>query len=214
MRGCQLDHIAVTAPALQVGKLWVEMALGVELQAGGEHQRMGTHNALLRLGDSVYLEVIAINPTAQTPARPRWFGLDWIGPEASPRLATWIARTDDIHMATEACPERLGTIESMSRGSLSWLMTIPADGSLPSDGVVPTLIEWRTEQHPALHLENRGCFLTRLEAFHSQPQRIEQALQSLGLHEAVTVNRLPVGDRPHLVARIETPHGLRTVRGG
>jgi hypothetical protein len=117
-------------------------------------------------------------------------------------------------MATEACPEPLGAIESMSRGSLSWLMTIPADGSLPGDGVLPTLIEWRTEQHPALQLENRGCFLTQLEAFHPQPQRIEQALHALSLHEVVTVNRLPAGGRPHLLARIETPRGLRTVGGG
>ena len=29
---------------------------------GGKHVAMGTHNSLLRLGDGVYLEVIAIDP--------------------------------------------------------------------------------------------------------------------------------------------------------
>ena len=33
----------------------------------------------------------------------------------------------------------------MSCGSLNWLLTIPADGSLPIDGVAPTLIEWHTK---------------------------------------------------------------------
>ena len=204
----------VTAPSLEIGKSWVETTLGVEPQAGGEHSRMGTHNALLRLGESVYLEVIAINPAVPAPARPRLFGLDWIEPEAPPRLATWIARTDDIHAARAACPEPLGEIEPMSRGSLNWLMTIPADGSLPGDGIVPTLIEWRTEQHPASLLENRGCSLERLELFQPQPQRVEQALKSLGLQEVVAFNHLPAGGRPYLVARIETPDGLRTLRGG
>lgn len=213
MSDCQLDHIAVTAPSLKVGMAWAEATLGVPLQAGGDHSRMGTHNALLRLGDSVYLEVIATNPAAPAPGRPRWFGLDQIAPQASPRLATWIARTKDIHAAAAACPESVGEIEPMSRGALNWLITIPADGSMPSEGIVPTLIEWHTEQHPAQLLEDRGCWLVRLKGFHSQPDRVEQALKSLGLHDVMVINRLPAGERPYLVAQIETPHGRRMLGG-
>lgn len=54
-RACELDHLVVTTPALKVGVVWVESILGVTLQAGGEHHRMGTHNALIRLGHSTYL---------------------------------------------------------------------------------------------------------------------------------------------------------------
>ena len=32
---------------------------------------MGTHNLLMRIGDQVYLELIAIDPEAPTPGRPR-----------------------------------------------------------------------------------------------------------------------------------------------
>lgn len=213
MQACQLDHIAVTAPSLKVGIAWVETTLGVRLQPGGEHPRMGTHNALLRLGDSVYLEVIATNNAGPSPRRPRWFGLDQIAPDAPPRLATWIARTDDIHAAAAACTEALGEIELMSRGSLNWLITIPADGSLPIDGVVPTLIEWRTKSHPAHLFANRDCSLLRLDGFHPQTERVQRALISLGLQNALVVNPLPHGEIPYLVAQIETPLGIRTLGG-
>ena len=213
MWACQLDHIAVTAPSLKVGGAWVETTLGVRLQPGGEHPRMGTHNALLRLGDSVYLEVIATNNAAPSPGRARWFGLDPIAADAPARLATWIARTDDIRAAAAACTEALGEIEPMSRGSLNWLITIPADGSLPIDGVAPTLIEWSTKSHPAHFLANRDCSLLRLDGFHPQRDRVQQALISLGLQDALVVNPLPHGEIPYLVAQIETPLGLRTLGG-
>ena len=39
---------------------------GVAPQPGGKHVAMGTHNALLRLGERVYLEIIAIDPEARS----------------------------------------------------------------------------------------------------------------------------------------------------
>ena len=90
-----LDHLAIVAPDLDTGCAFVTRALGVDLQPGGAHPRMGTHNRLLRLGPDIYLEVIAIDPSAQRPDRPRWFGMDDLDFDAPPRLATWVARTDD-----------------------------------------------------------------------------------------------------------------------
>lgn len=54
-----LDHITVTAFSLEAGAAFVSETLGVAPQAGGEHPRMATHNLLLRLGDAMFLEVIA-----------------------------------------------------------------------------------------------------------------------------------------------------------
>ncbi len=76
--------------ALADGVAWVEATLGVPMQPGGRHPTMGTHNALLRLGRSAYLEVIAIDPDAPPPSRPRWYGLDDLAPDAPARLATWV----------------------------------------------------------------------------------------------------------------------------
>ena len=79
-----LDHITVTTFSLEAGTAFVSKALGVSPQPGGEHPRMGTHNFLLRLGDAMFLEVIAPNPAAPAPSRPRWFGLDKLGPHSPP----------------------------------------------------------------------------------------------------------------------------------
>jgi hypothetical protein len=208
---CQLDHITVTAPSLAQGAAFVRDALGVELQPGGEHPRMGTHNLLLRLGDSLFLEVIAVNPDAPRPAQPRWFELDTLHADAAPRLSTWVARTDDIQGATAAAPEALGRIETITRGALQWLITIPADGSLPLGGSAPALIEWQTPIHPASRLQDRGCSLQRFEVLHPEPDRLSALLAALGLAQAVVVSPLPADAAPRLVAQILTPTGLRTI---
>jgi len=206
-----LDHIAVVAPDLASGTQFVEQTLSVSLQAGGQHPRMGTHNKLLRLGEGVYLEVIAVDPNAAAPPRPRWFELDKLRPDASPRLATWVVRTDDIVAAREACTWDPGPIESMTRGTLAWRITIPADGSLPQAGAAPTLIQWDAEPHPASTLDDVGCTLEKLEIFHAAPDQLRVALTSLGLVSDVQVRSLPSGESTHLLAHIRTPQGLRTL---
>ena len=207
---CAIDHLVITAPSLAVGTKMVYEALGVWPQLGGEHARMGTHNALLRLGEKLYLEVIAINPAMAKPNRPRWFRLDELALAAdnSPRLATWVSRSDDIHAAYAACDGIHGEIATMSRGDLSWQISIRADGSMPFEGVAPHLIEWRSEHHPASRLEDRGCSLVKLEGFHPDAVRLNAILVNLGLDSEIIVAENP---RPQLVAEIRTAHGVRRI---
>jgi hypothetical protein len=172
---------------------------------------MGTHNLLLRLGEAVYLEVISPNPAAPHPDRPRWFELDEHDAAAPPRLATWVARTDDIRKTVAEMPEDMGHVEAMNRGDLNWLITIPSNGSLLFDGVVPALIQWPTGRHPASHLRDLGCSLLRLEAFHSEPARVSKLFDRLGLGDVVSVQSLPDGASGYLIAHINTPSGPRTV---
>src|SRR5256885_16222455 len=106
--GCPIDHLVIAASDLGVGADLVRRSLGVTPQPGGEHARMGTHNLVLKLGDSLYLEVIAPNPKSAQPGRPRWFELDDLMPDSPPRLATWAARTDDIRSTLAASSEPLG----------------------------------------------------------------------------------------------------------
>jgi hypothetical protein len=208
----QIDHIVVTAPSLESGTEYVRDTLGVTPQPGGAHPRMGTHNCLLRLGNTVYLEVIAIDPAASAPDRPRWFQLDRQRSSAMPRLATWICRTNNIRAATAAAAPSLGDIEAMSRGALHWQITIPADGSLPFDGMAPSLIEWKSENHPAATLKDAGCSLVRLEAFHPAAQEISSMLQSIGFQDRFTVLPNSQQQVPCLVAHIQTPAGIRELR--
>ncbi len=204
----RIDHIAVTAPNLEVGAAWVEQVLGVAPQPGGEHALMGTHNVLLRLGDDIYLEVIAANPRVAAPARARWFGLDALEPDSPPRLRNWIARTTDIGNALAAAGEPLGTVTEMQRSDLRWLITIPDDGKPLMGGTAPALIEWKTGPHPASRLPDQGLRLQALELFHPRPHRLMALLEAIGMDGQVRVRRSLAGEGSSLVAHIATPRGL------
>src|SRR5262245_41540115 len=204
-----IDHLVIAAPSLEIGSEHIRAALGVTPQRGGEHAAMGTHNALVRLGDALYLEVIAVNPDAPPPNRPRWFELDSLAAAAIPRLVTWVARTHDIHAAVSASPLPLGRIVPMTRGSLRWLVTVPEDGSLPAQGIAPTLIQWLDAPHPASQLAESDCALVRLEGFHAEAERIRTMLSAIRFDGSVTVSPIVPHETPRLVAHIQTPNGIR-----
>jgi hypothetical protein len=207
-----LDHLIVGASTLEQGAAFIEDKLGVAMQPGGRHVAMGTHNVLLRLGERVYLEVIAIDPAAPSPPRPRWFGLDdertQEGLRESPRLLTWAARTQNIDAAARHCMPGPGVVHPMARGDYEWHITIPDDGALVCDGLLPTLIQWRGEAHPADNLEARGCEFVRLRGQHTAPATFEAALASLGLAATLKVTH---AERAELAATLRGPRGLCTL---
>ncbi|QXL83919.1 VOC family protein [Comamonas sp. NLF-1-9] len=201
-----LDHLVVTCHSLDAGAAYVAQVLGVAPLAGGEHPRMATHNRLLRLGESCYLEVIAPKPEAPAPGRARWFGLDALPPGAPPALRTWVARSSTIEQALAAASEPLGVAEPMSRGALNWLISLGADGTMVLDGAAPALIQWQDAEHPAARMPELGLALQQLEIIHPEPDRLSRLLSSLALQAPV---RVRAGDTPRLVAHIRTPQGLR-----
>ncbi|HEY0747418.1 MAG TPA: VOC family protein [Steroidobacteraceae bacterium] len=205
----ELDHLVVTAPTLDMGADFVTQALGVPLDVGGDHPLMGTHNLVLRLGNSSYLEVIAINPASPRPERPRWFALDCLSGNNSPRLATWVARTSSVDLMKNPLAPIFGNVDSMTRGSLRWRITIPAGGALLYGGLVPLLIEWQSAVHPASHMRDFGCSLMKLEALHPKPEQLCEELRRLDLSNILTISGLKAPGPPYLVAHIETPGGVR-----
>ncbi|GAB4322078.1 MAG: VOC family protein [Candidatus Zixiibacteriota bacterium] len=214
MSTCRLDHLVITAPTLEVGEDYVEQLLGDRPTRGGVHERMATHNSLLSLGDSIYLEVIAVIPGEAPPPHPRWFALDALPADAPPRLATWVVRCDDIRAAVAASPVPLGEIVPMRRGGLEWLITIPSDGQLPMDGTLPAVIQWTRGQHPAARLGRSGCSLTSLEVRHPEAGRIRSILSAIGFHETRLDIRVGVGEAACCLAAIQTPAGVRWIGTG
>lgn len=202
-----LDHLVVTSPDLQSGIQFVEDLLGVTMNPGGRHTRMGTHNAVLRIGDRAYLEVIAIDPEAPDVGRERWFEIDRLTSSSEPRLATWVARTDDIEGAARAATIPPGAIEHMSRGALDWRITIEADGRLPFDGLAPALIEWNAEIHPVERMPHAGVSLTRLEMSHPSASVINAMLASIGFDHQQVVAQVSKAASKRMIASFHTPRG-------
>jgi hypothetical protein len=173
---------------------------------------MGTHNSLLRLGERCYLELIAIDPDAAAPPRPRWFDLDRPAMRAllaqQPRLIHWVVRTGDIEAARRAVPIDPGPVHAMSRGDFRWRITIPADGGRPGAGVLPTLIQWEDARHPADDMIDAGVRVAALAAAHPEPGSMRAALAALGLSETLKVT---FDAAPRLAAMLATRRGTVTL---
>lgn len=198
----QFDHLVIAARDLDAGAAYVAERLGAEPSGGGKHRARGTHNKLWRLGE-IYLEVIAIDPEAEIPTAPRWFGLDSENLNERPRLLSWVARTTELALVLNNELHPVRNVQSFSRGLYRWLFTIPADGGLIEGGLVPPLIEWQTA-HPLEAMPDSGCVLKVFEGWHPAPEKVHAVLAPLGLEGALTVH---AGERPRLRAIIQTPTG-------
>ena len=178
---------------------------------------MATHNRLLRLGERLYLELIAVDPEAQAPDRPRWFALDSEDMRhrlaRGPQLIHWVARTDDLVRDIAATSESPGEVVAMQRGDYRWRITLPGDGHLPGDGLLPTLIQWGVPFHPADRLPESACALMKLEAFHPDAVRLHSDLTALGLERTIDIHLPASDDEPELVAYLRCPKGLVELAG-
>lgn len=228
----ELDHLVVAARTLEEGARYIADTLGVEPAAGGRHAAMGTHNRLLGLWGGAYLEVIAIDPDAESgragrdagelPVRPRWFALDDPAMRArlehGPYLAHWVARVPrpkDLGRWQSQYPARIARVIPMERGELTWRLTVPEDGAFPSwdgigEGVLPTLIQWDTVEHPSARLPQTGLALKALKARHPRAQALRGQLEWLGAAHLIELESAS-GNSAALTAEIETPAGLRTL---
>ncbi len=203
---CSIDHLVIACADLGQGNDWLESKLGVAAQPGGKHPLMGTHNHLLRLGTRTYLELIAIDPDAPAPTRPRWFGLDTTAVRSRaaqrPFLLTWVVASNDVVAAAAKLPQ-VGEVIGANRGVLTWRITVPADGQLQYDGLLPTVIEWDGGVHPCDGLEDKGCGLLALELVDPDAPALGSLLQALRVEQRVKIS---AGAR-RLVARIRTARG-------
>lgn len=214
-----IDHLVVAAHTLEQGAAWCEATLGVVPGPGGKHVGMGTHNRLLAIGSAdfpkAYLEVIAIDPEAAPPGRPRWFGLDDAALQASlrdsPRLLHVVARCTQIE-TTLAALRALGfdagkpvaAERATAQGLLRWRIAGRADGQLLLGGALPTLIEW-SGVHPTEHLSASPLRLQAL-ALGGLPAAVAAVLGLQGVSL--------VDEGPALSARFDTPRGVVQLDSG
>ncbi|MCV6574213.1 MAG: VOC family protein [Cohaesibacter sp.] len=201
----KLDHITVVARSLEEGASHIKALLDIDMPMGGSHPLMGTHNRLLSLGPDCFLELIAVDPFAKAPDRPRWFNLDHFN--ADPVLATWVVGSKDINASLTQAHCDSGSATHITRGNLSWLISIADDGTMPLNGAFPTLIEWPEGPHPASHMVDLGCRLHSLTIQHPKALEIEAAIMPKLNHKTILFKTGPKSIR----AEITTPSGMRAL---
>ncbi|HVF64489.1 MAG TPA: VOC family protein [Casimicrobiaceae bacterium] len=205
----QIDHLIFGASTLAQGIEYFAELTGVAPQPGGKHAGMATHNALVKLGERVYLEIIAIDPQGEKPLRKRWFDLDDGNLMADlverPQLIHWVARTRDVEFASSRAGYETGPVLPFSRGPYRWRITVPDDGRRPGRGVLPTLMQWDVPQHPADALPSSGVSIAQFAASHPEPAIVRRSLQHLGVADEIHVT---FDRNARLAAMLRTPRGL------
>ncbi|MBL1215465.1 MAG: VOC family protein [Ignavibacteriae bacterium] len=200
-----IDHLVYTAPSLEEGINEIESLLGIKPVLGGRHPNFGTHNALLSLGESTYLEVMAPDLDLPVPKKGRLLNNAY---NHKPKLTTWVLREEQIeNMYSEALEKglKLGKVDSGKREEpdgtiLAWKLTDPY--AFPLDGTVPFLISWGDTPHPAKAVPKAGE-LVEFEIQHPNPDKVREGLKNLGVNIKITK-----AEKPKIRAKIKTEKGI------
>lgn len=206
-----LDHLTVIAPTLAEGVAHVRECLDLDVPFGQRHVYMGTHNHLLQLGGTIYLEIVALDPEGVNPGRARWFGLegktqvrrDW---DAGRRLRGWIGRTDRIDDALKGREAIFGRKVGLPMDAPTFDFAIPDDGSLPWGGAAPSLIDRRGKARSMASIADLGARLRGFSLEHPEAEAIAALLLELGAERAPVIT---YGPELRYRAQIDTPAGLK-----
>ncbi|HEY2029860.1 MAG TPA: VOC family protein [Myxococcales bacterium] len=177
------DHVQLGCNDLDQGIAFVEQKTGVKAAFGGVHPGRGSRNALLKLGDRRYLEILAPDPAQDRSADVR--GLYKI---ESPRLLEWAAHVDDVdplvralaaaHMETK--PLFPGSRKRPDGKLLRWRALTLKDNR---SGVLPFFIEWSADSaHPASDAPG-GCELLSFTAVDPAPEQVRATFRTLRLDD-------------------------------
>ena len=174
------------APTLAEGVAHVQNCLGVDVPFGSRHDYMGTYNHRLQLGNSVYLEIVALDPGGTSPGRPRWFGLDnqnqvrldW---DEGRRLRGWVANTQTLDIVLASHGATFGDKIPLPPLDPSFAFTIPEDGSLPLDGAVPSIIDHQGDASYIASIPDLGARLSSVSLEHPDANAIAKLYRELGI---------------------------------
>mgnify|MGYP001790900111 CR=1 FL=1 len=208
----KIDHFAIGADTLVQGLAALEDALGVTVPRGGKHDAMSTHNCVMQSGNESFFELIAIDPDAPAdPGRARWFTLDDPATQTRlaqrPRALCWVVGTDDLDAVIAASPVDLGEVVLFTRGDRSWRLTVPKDGSLPMNGVLPAFIEWSPGPHPSTGQQDLGVRLETVILSHPDPDALSGILKALQVDHLAEVHQGDIA----LSFVVKTPNGSVTL---
>ncbi len=204
-----VDHFMYAVPDLEKGIDQFEALTGVRCDIGGPHPGNGTRNALMSLGDEVYFELIAPDPTQDLTG-------NW-GEEfarlTEPRMITFAVQTKaikDVQAKVAGVGLTCDAPRFMSRNSpdgktLEWHV-MPLGGH-DMERQMPFFIDWGETTHPA-KTTVKGCTLVDFQMLVTDAPRVRQVFDALGIDVAVSQALTP-----GFFLKIDTPKGPVSLTG-
>jgi len=202
----QIDHLVYTVPDLEAAMDWFEKLSGIRPTFGGYHTTQGTKNAVINLGNSRYLELLAADEENKAIQPPRWMGVDFL---EKAQMTRWSLKSNDLPTDSTILKEyqqEMGTIQGGQRKTtsgnlLTWEMIMPL--AAPQIEVMPFMTDW---QHSAVHPTDamgEQCELISMAFTHPNPNLLQPTLAKLGLDIALTQ-----GSNIGIKVKIKCPKGI------
>jgi len=202
-----LDHLLWGCRDLDAATADLFERTGVRAVFGGLHPELGTQNALARLGERMFLEVIA-----PAPALPAGGLARQLAQLPEPTLLMWAARTSDAAAAgarAKAAGFGATVVEGHRArpggGLVRWKNLFVAGHGAGT--LVPFFVEWDDEYHPSEDA-SPGLALVSFSIETPEPERLRAILASLEVKVAVRKGR-----RDRLRAALDTPRGRVVLTG-
>jgi hypothetical protein len=199
----QYDHFLLGCSSLDAGIQFIKDKTGIEALKGGKHPHIGTHNALLSLGEKVYLEIIAPDPEAKSLINEYAF----LKEMSAPALIMWAARTDNMDDLLKRVQQAGYKNSGISPGSrqradgtvLKWRSLSVETGI---NSVVPFFIEWdKSSRHPSID-SPKGCSVDNFEIEYPEPEKLKAVFTQLQIDVP-----LKKGIKASLQLKINSPKG-------
>ena len=197
-----IDHIVWYAEELGQGIEDFQQLAGIRAVNGGTHAGLGTHNALLALGERCYLEIIAPDPKQTNGA---W--RECLHRASHPGLFHWALAVPGLESLSQCAGDDLlrnrsvvrASRESANLGILSWKL-LKVDGH-SFGALLPLLIDWEDSPHPA-QAAPRGCRLKSLKVYSPDKRRLDAFFSALNSKISVIEDT-----DPHFSVTMSTARG-------
>ena len=182
-----VDHVVVAINDLDKGMELLEEMTGVKPVYGGAHPNLGTHNALISLGDRSYLELLAPNPAVSREdiAPEMTLYIDAIEKIETLTPILWAVGTTDMAATRGALADAGIVMPEPNPGSrrkpdgslLQWQAATLEKGQ---SAATPFFIEWGEGSSPALDSPH-GCQLRKLKLASADVAALQKLLDTLSL---------------------------------
>jgi len=202
----KIDHIVYAVPNLEWGIDHIHNLVGVRPTFGGYHTTQGTKNAILNLGNQIYLEILAVDMDNTAFSNNRWMGIDLI---QNPKITRWAIKSSDLLSDVAVLSKNNPSLGHKSKGErkmtngelLQWEMALPL--STPEVELMPFMIDWKdSAAHPTDGLSD-ACRLNRISFYHPEPARTQSSFNELGIHEQINLDH-----QPKISISIQCPNGV------